>query len=85
MLENKLEDVLNIKVFLDKCKPDVLNLIQDSMLSKGSVKFSIELFAEFIKYSMLSGGEEHADLSIKSFKTPMVIAFDTQDIEKTFL
>lgn len=49
-LENTDEGVIDINIFLKSCKTDIIQLIGKSFETKGSVKFSIELFAEFIKY-----------------------------------
>lgn len=80
LLKNTDEGLIDIKKFLDDSREDVINLIQNSIEIKGSVKFTIELFAEFVKF-LSSNVEEDMDFSLKSFNCPMEIALQSSNLE----
>lgn len=84
LLKNNQEEILNVKVFMEKSKANVLELIQETLRIKGNVKLGLELFAELIKYSNQAGGDEQVEIIMKSFKTPMERALQSSNIDEIF-
>lgn len=82
-LDNKDEGLINIQTFLNNIKKDIVDLLNNSFETKGNLKFGIELFAEFVKFSSSNAELNDGVINdLKSFKGKMSVALKCDNLEE---
>lgn len=84
--ENKKVDELSLNILFSNAKESIVNILKNMLLEHQNIKFNIELFAEYIKFSKTNEIEDDdsALISVKSFQTKMVIAQLEQDLSDMY-
>lgn len=78
---NEIEEDLNVKSFFMRKRAIIKNLLEDKLIECGSIKFNLELFAEFMKLDK----ENEMDFDVKSMIASMRSVLMADDLENVIM